>query len=834
MANDTKQGRDAQETPVLNVPLARLTGPLLLAILPLVLVLGGYYRSMLLGGLKNWPVSGDATFYAYQFARMGELHGQWWKLGEDKLVGFPYQPEFAKHPGIFEGVDLLMLSSLTSRWFDQGANYYFIVMAVMVANGWIVGWLVRRLTGSWIWGALGEILVIWNYSTAIRLQAHAHLFKFGWTVLAALAFSRYLDQPTVRRGVVLGLAMALVLQGSFYLGFLLGLACVIWWLGCLVAGSLVRRHLAVACAAVLSFALAVLALTFPVWTMARSILLTDAYYAHSRIDAWENSADLWQYFLPPDSTFAKGYIDQLNTRLKTPKAHLEGSHYPGHVILLAMGVYMVWRLRSPRPGDSESRLLDRFMGLSGLLVLLSLAGGPSFLLVSGIGCFRSYGRAGLLAVALWCVAAPVILHHSLRVLPFRLARPVVLVALLGLSLYEGHQAIRWSPLVPRDQTPAWVDWLGRQPPRERLAAFPLSKQWEFDSLPYRIRHRHACLNGAESLLLEADLKLLGCSLERMNQAGLRFIVSLGYQTLAFHQQYVEANPWIRSLPWLDRIEERGPWLFYRANTRLIRLPHRSLEEVLAAQPSSESPLDVPAGSWITARLSLDRDVVVGDSKRIYLAWFDARDHRVGNLSPALFQHLFGPDIPAFTAFTPKQSGSYRLVFLDERGRPIQSRSFKVRDDLDTISQRVGSDADSFSTNSVVLQTPAGAVSQPVLILENKSPLYLQVNSTHDRNYLKSARAHPAFVNRSLGSLVLKLRLVHLDPDRPSTDIELLLPSDLPPRGRLELSLPEVILHGEEDLTKFEIRPQLRGRRELLVTSSQAKIPLVLGHLPKRL
>ena len=127
------------------------------------------------------------------------------------------------------------------------------------------------------------------------------------------------------------------------------------------------------------------------------------------------------------------------------------------------------------------------------MVLLSLAGGPSFLLVSGIGCFRSYGRAGLLAVALWCVAAPVILHHSLRVLPFRLARPVVLVALLGLSLYEGHQAIRWSPLVPRDQTPAWVDWLGRHP-RERLAAFPLSKQWEFDSLPYRIRHRHACLN----------------------------------------------------------------------------------------------------------------------------------------------------------------------------------------------------------------------------------------------------------------------------------------------------------------------------------------------------
>ena len=49
-----------------------------------------------------------------------------------------------------------MLLSLTSRWFDQGANYYFIVMAVTVANGWIVGWLVRRLTGFWIWLCSGR------------------------------------------------------------------------------------------------------------------------------------------------------------------------------------------------------------------------------------------------------------------------------------------------------------------------------------------------------------------------------------------------------------------------------------------------------------------------------------------------------------------------------------------------------------------------------------------------------------------------------------------------------------------------------------------------------
>ena len=67
-------------------------------------------------------------------------------------------------------------------------------------------------------GALGVVLVTWNFSTAFRLQGHAHLFKYGWTVLAVAAFSRYLDRPTIRCGLVLGLAMALVLQGSFYLG----------------------------------------------------------------------------------------------------------------------------------------------------------------------------------------------------------------------------------------------------------------------------------------------------------------------------------------------------------------------------------------------------------------------------------------------------------------------------------------------------------------------------------------------------------------------------------------------------------------------------------------
>ena len=63
-------------------------GTLVLILLPFLLIAGGYYRPMLLGS-REWPISGDACFYTYQLSRIGELGGQWWKLGHDEMVGAP-------------------------------------------------------------------------------------------------------------------------------------------------------------------------------------------------------------------------------------------------------------------------------------------------------------------------------------------------------------------------------------------------------------------------------------------------------------------------------------------------------------------------------------------------------------------------------------------------------------------------------------------------------------------------------------------------------------------------------------------------------------------------
>jgi hypothetical protein len=137
----------------------------------------------------------------------------------------------------------------------------------------------------------------------------------------------------------------------------------------------------------------------------------------------------------------------------------EGWHYSGATVLLAIAVYLAFRLSREALPVENPRLVDRLMGLTGLLVLISLAGGPSFFLLSGIGCFRAYGRAGLPALALWCVAAPVILHAALGRTRRGWVRPAAFVVLLVLSLLEGFQPTGWNPI--------WR--CGRRPARSRCS-----------------------------------------------------------------------------------------------------------------------------------------------------------------------------------------------------------------------------------------------------------------------------------------------------------------------------------------------------------------------------
>ena len=199
-----------------------------LVVLPVVLALVGYYRAQLAGSPLPRP-RGDAAFYAYQLQRAAECHGQWWRIAADSRLGHPYPSEFAKHPGLFEGVDLMLLATLFAGTVGAAWTYHLAALAALTFNGWIAAWIVFRITRSTLWALVAVALVTLNESVAVRVMVHLHLFKFGWALLAVWAFVAFLKQPAWRRGLLLGLAVALVLQASFYLGFFTGLGLGFWF-----------------------------------------------------------------------------------------------------------------------------------------------------------------------------------------------------------------------------------------------------------------------------------------------------------------------------------------------------------------------------------------------------------------------------------------------------------------------------------------------------------------------------------------------------------------------------------------------------------------------------
>ena len=160
----------------------------------LLLAVAAYYPAQLHG--KPLPsLEGDASLYAYQLMRAAECHGQWWHIVKDARLGHPYPTEFAKHPGLFEGVDLMLLAALTAGSLGTTATYHLAVLVALLVNGWIAAWIVLRFTRSALWAAMAVILITLNQSVGVRILGHLHLFKFGWILLSVWAFVCFLDRP---------------------------------------------------------------------------------------------------------------------------------------------------------------------------------------------------------------------------------------------------------------------------------------------------------------------------------------------------------------------------------------------------------------------------------------------------------------------------------------------------------------------------------------------------------------------------------------------------------------------------------------------------------------
>ena len=205
-----------------------------------------------------------------------------------------------------------------------------------------------RITRSTLWALVAVALVTLNESVAVRVMVHLHLFKFGWALLAVWAFVAFLKQPAWRRGLLLGLAVALVLQASFYLGFFTGLGLGFWFADrdrgrpgpsrCRWRGPLWRPWPSARSAALFCF---------PVWTNYSPIVGSDQYFHRYWAETWIYGSELWKYFVPKNSWLAANYFRDLRHKVPAPIMD-EGWNFPGYTVLLA--VLVAGRGLAPRVG----------------------------------------------------------------------------------------------------------------------------------------------------------------------------------------------------------------------------------------------------------------------------------------------------------------------------------------------------------------------------------------------------------------------------------------------------------------------------------------------------
>ena len=587
----------------------------------MVLALAAYYPAQLCG--KPFPsLVGDASLYDYQLMRSAECHGQWWQIVKDTRLGYPYPTEFAKHPGLFEGVDLMLLAALTAGSSGTLGAYHLAVLLALLVNGWIAAWIVLRFTRSTLWAAMAVVLITLNQSVGVRILGHLHLIKFGWILLSVWAFVGFLERPTRRSGLFLGIVLALVLQSSFYFGYFMVLSLATWYLQQVLAGRVKRSQFATGRRRRLS-------LCHLGWCSLLSG--RDRYFGDRR----------------QRRLFSARMGGNVGVRLRALEVFRTKGNGGGQCLLA--------RRAPANRVEADGRGVE-FSGLHGApwrngRGRVSVAGGgelrktwavrqggtgsrgalddPQFGgRTVGAALFR---RAELPVLRpIWIARGRIGLgHHSdriVRVRPLGASPTDACGPDFGRAATCHQRRLRAAATFPgwRAQAapPAWVEWLKGQPSQVRLAAFAMPEPealsidwWGGRAISWLPLHRHATLNGSDYALLEGDLRLLGGSYERINPAGLRFVASLGYDTLAFHRDYLKTNSWIEALPWLDRVDERDVWEIFRINKGFLRLPQTTLEQILARGNLEEEPATkIPPDCWITGSWPVAEDTYVADSE----------------------------------------------------------------------------------------------------------------------------------------------------------------------------------------------------------------------------
>jgi hypothetical protein len=225
---------------------------------------------------------------------------------------------------------LLVFCGLT-----PAAAYNVMVLAGLTLGGWAQCFLARRLGAGW-WPALvaGAALSFGPFHAAHSAGGHFQLTAIHWLSLYLVALVALLDEPSRKRGVLTGLALAMVTFTDWYILMSAGLIsvalCLRWAVG--EDGLLRRRELwSGLLVAVVTYIVA----AGPLLAWMIHIKLTEELSAGHA--SWYWAGDVQTLFLPNRHMLSARFLDSWRSWTGNGA---EASSYVG-VGLLVLGVWAI-------------------------------------------------------------------------------------------------------------------------------------------------------------------------------------------------------------------------------------------------------------------------------------------------------------------------------------------------------------------------------------------------------------------------------------------------------------------------------------------------------------
>ncbi|MBI1870789.1 MAG: hypothetical protein HYS07_06325 [Chlamydiae bacterium] len=467
-------------------------------------------------GLSTW--SGDTLGTLHDFWSKGHLLQLGILNGRNPYVAAPFGLVFEagvrKLTPLSDGLIYLMMSFL-----NEILAYNLFILLGVALSAWAMTVLVEHLTGNrWAGIFSGFIFGFSPNMICQNLSGHIGYAHAEWIPLYVLFLWKFLEAPSLRKGLLTGFFFALIWLSATYLGyfsFFFTLALLAWRFVVFerVNAGTLKKWVGLCGIYGWAFLLMLPAL----WETASSAVSPSNLSESARIDfirSWGDlvkySARLWDYIVP----------SELNPILGHTAVHLVnvfgGRHLSDRTLYLGgipcffalYGLYMGWHRRKIL--EKEKRFFISSMVFCGLaMVLLSLTPElklghfqipmPSHFLYRFFPMFRYYSRAGFF-VSL-CVAALAGFGFS----EFLKTRKTRVAKIFYSTLAMGLLALEYTVLPPIrnvnvSKTSEVYQWLSRQTGDWIIGEYPIFRDIDERQYQYRSNqrfHGKRLMNGAD-------------------------------------------------------------------------------------------------------------------------------------------------------------------------------------------------------------------------------------------------------------------------------------------------------------------------------------------------